>query len=169
VNKLSTLKNSNSDFHVSLEVADDKRNFKIGDKVAYNISCNEDCYLLLLNLDSNGNVNVIFPNKYHKDNLIRGGGVVQIPSESMKKNNFEFKFYPPAGEETVKAIATNKKLDLQNINLDKFENDIEIANSSPLSATSGARSLSEEIIKLNDKSSEKGLKWSSDTIVLRSY
>ena len=169
VKKLSTLKNSNNDFNVSLDVMQDKRDFKIGEKVAYNVSCSEDCYLLLLNLDSTGNVNVIFPNKYHSNNLIRGGGAVQIPSESMKRNNFEFKFFPPTGEETIKAIATNKKLDLQNIKLDKFDDNFEIANSSPLAGTSVARGLSAEIIELNDNTNESGIKWSTDTVVLRSF
>ncbi len=169
VKKLSTLKDSKSDFQVSIDVAGLKRDFRIGEKVVYDVSCNEDCYLLLLNLDSDGNVNIIFPNKYHRENFIKGGEVVQIPSDSMIRNNFELEFFPPAGEETVKAIATNKNLDLQNVDLTKFENNVETAKSSPLSSTSDARDLTEEIIELNKASNESDLKWSSDTIILRSY
>ena len=39
------------------------------------------CYLVMLNLDSQGNMRILFPNEYYKNNFVKACRVIKIPDE----------------------------------------------------------------------------------------
>ena len=124
----------------------------------------------MLNLDSQGNAQVIFPNEYCTDNFIRANEQVDIPNELMRKHDFEFEFSEPAGEETVKVIASTEPLSLDELSKEKFEDRFIRFNGSPMAPTSASRGVSNEIIGvLNEKGKDSRFEWSEDTIVVRSH
>jgi len=168
--QLDLIRQPNPPFKVSISVADERRDFRIGEKVVYSISCEEDCYLLMLNLDSLGNFQIIFPNKYHKDNFIKAGRNIQIPDKEMVRNRFEFQFYPPAGEETVKVIATNTKVAFESLSLSNFREGFETVSGSAMGESSPSRRLAKEILTIiEERSKDKEFRWSENTVVVRSH
>jgi hypothetical protein len=66
-----------------------------------------DCYLILLNVDSEGYVTLMFPNKYQSDNKIIWGQIYTIPSHEMK---FKMTMRGPPGRELIVALATTEQL-----------------------------------------------------------
>jgi len=160
--QLAYVSHPNPPFKVRLSVKGEKRDFSIGEKVTYSVFCEEDCYLLLLNLDSQGNVTILFPNQYYKeDTLIKAGTTVEIPDEAMKRHGFELLFVPPAGAEEIKVIATNMKLELKDIVLTKFREKFK---------TVPGRDLAKGVYTvLKEESKKKEFKWSEDTIRIRVY
>lgn len=170
VKQLAYISNPDSPFKVKISVAEDRRDFRISEKIVYNVSCEEDCYLLMLNLDPEGNFHVIFPNQYHKDNFRKAGEVVQIPDEKMRRDDFELQFFPPAGEERVKVIATNTKMELDRLKLKVFQEKFQTVPGSPLLKSSPSRGLADEILSVLERGSKKkGFRWSEDTVVVRSH
>ena len=77
--------------------------YKIGSKIRICARATADCYLTLLNVGSDGELTVLFPNRLHQDNRIAGGRVYEIPDSGYA---FEFTLEGPAGPDEVKAIVT---------------------------------------------------------------
>ena len=69
----------------------------------------------MLDVNPNGNITVIFPNKFHRDNFIESGVTYQVPSPDY---GFEFKVTGPAGLERIKAIVTLNKVSLLKLDLE---------------------------------------------------
>ena len=118
--KLVSSKPDHSPFKI--KVWTDKKEYQIGEKITFSIESEESCYLTLLDIGPSGNITVIFPNKYHKDNFIISGVTYQIPSPDY---GFEFDIQGPAGLERVKAIATLKPDPLIDLNLQQGFHSIE--------------------------------------------
>ena len=170
VKQLAYIRHPNPPFKVNISVAGERRDFKIGEKIVYNVSCEEDCYLLMLNLDSKGNFQVIFPNKFHKDNFVKAGSTIQIPDQEMKSKKFEFQFFPPAGEETVKVIASNTQLKLEGLDLTEFKEIFKDVSGSAMKESSPSRRLAKDILTtIVEETQNKKFRWSEDTIVVRSH
>jgi len=170
VKQLAHLSPENPPFKVDISVADNRRDFRIGEKIIYKVLCDEDCYLTLINVDSQGNIQVIFPNKYHADNFLKGGTSQEIPDRVMREKHFEFEFALAAGEETVKAIATNLPLTLEGVDLKDFQGAFKTMEGAALAETSPSRGLTNKIADaLQQNSSRKDFRWSEDSIVVRSH
>ena len=69
----------------------------------------------MLDVSPNGNITVIFPNKFRRDNFIEAGVTHQVPSPDY---DFEFKVTGPAGLERIKAIVTLNKVSLLKLDLE---------------------------------------------------
>jgi hypothetical protein len=170
VKQLAHIQHPDPPFKVNISVAGDRRDFRIGEKIVYNVFSEEDCYILMLNLDSKGNFHIIYPNKYHQENFVKAGEKIQIPDQEMRKRKFEFQFFPPTGEETVKVIATNTQLNLEGLNLSEFREIFKSISGSPMEKSSPSRGLVKDIIAvLKEKSKDKEFRWSEDTVVVRSH
>lgn len=170
VKQLAHIQHPDPPFKVSISVSNERRDFKIGEKIAYDIFCEEDCYLLMLNLDSHGNFHIIFPNKFHKDNFVKAGSTVQVPDQETKRRKFEFQFFPPAGEETVKVIATNAQLKLDSLNLKEFKETFKKVSGSAMKESSPSRGLAKDILTvIKEESKNKEFRWSEDTVMVRSH
>jgi hypothetical protein len=109
IEPLLNIDNPQSEFRVDLWTDRDDATYKIGDKVTFFFKTDKDCRVTLLNVGTDGKVQLLFPNEYHKDNQVKAGAVYTIPPQEAK---FAIKAKAPAGEDTVKAIATLDKVDL---------------------------------------------------------
>jgi hypothetical protein len=117
--KLAQINNPDPAFKVQVWMKDkDRRDFKVGEKAQFFVSSDKDCYLIILNLDSQGGMRVLFPNQYFTNNFIKAGRIIKIPDEKMGQK-FELEFGEPVGEEVVKVIATQKPLKLEDVGLAK--------------------------------------------------
>lgn len=163
--KLAHLTNPSPDFKIRIWVTDENRqDFKIGERVIFNFFSERDCYLILVNLDSQGNFDIIFPNKYYRNNFVKGGRTITIPDEKMRRE-FELQFFEPEGEEVVKAIATIEPLNIENLGVGDLETLYTEAGSISLSLSTRGAFLE----NVKEKLASRKFQWSEDTVVIRTH
>ena len=112
--KLVAAKPSKSSFKV--ETWTDKKDYEINEKIVFYVKSDKNGYLTMLDVGPKGDITVIFPNKFHRDNFVRAGVTYQVPSPNY---GFEFDVQGPAGLERIKAIVTLNKVSLLKLDLDK--------------------------------------------------
>jgi len=101
----------------NIDIWTNKKRYRVGEAIRFYFRTDRGCYLTLIDYETNGNVKVLFPNRYCQDNFIRAGKTYTIPS-----NEYGFKLIiePPSGIEKIKAIATTEPFFL--FDLDFAEN-----------------------------------------------
>jgi hypothetical protein len=154
---LSALRNPSPPFDVKVWVdKNDNPVYKIGDAISMSFRAEKDCYLILLNVDSEG---------YHPDNRITGGKTYTIPSADMK---FKIRTHGPPGRELVMALATTKRLSHPVFNTQR--------QSEIFADLSGAK-LGTELIRLVSESLQENTahtttmslpanQWTTDTLIV---
>ena len=107
-------------FRVNLSVKGGKQRFLIyppGDprreKIELVVSAERYCHVHLLSIDSQGQVTLLFPNKWQQDTRIVAGRTYTIPSPDAE---FAFPIQSPPGHDVIKAVATRRPLDLRHVN-----------------------------------------------------
>lgn len=84
-----------------------------GDELAFSVTPGKDCYLYVFNFMADGNIMLMFPNEYLKENYIKGGTTVEIPNPDIRKH-LKFRVAPIAGEEisaeSVYIVCTKEKV-----------------------------------------------------------
>jgi TolB-like protein len=135
--KLVAAKPKTSFFDV--RVWTDKKEYEVKDKIVFKIKSEKKGYLTMLDVSPNGNITVIFPNKFHSDNFIEGGVTYQVPAPDY---GFEFKVTGPTGLERIKAIVTLNKVSL--LKLD-FENGFHTLIKKTIRGTRGIQMLSKKV------------------------
>lgn len=90
---------------LKVELVTDKMEYAVGDKMKLSVKTNQDCYLTLIDVGTDGKATVVFPNVYAPSNAVKGGVTYVIPDPSA---GFEFEIVPPAGLEIVRAIASRE-------------------------------------------------------------
>ncbi len=77
------------------------------------VNVNADAFLTIVDVDSEGNTNVLFPNDYQRADFYPGGAVranqqVSIPDtlESGNRAGFHWDYSPPSGVDTVRVFAS---------------------------------------------------------------
>ncbi len=85
----------------------DRKSYKPGAPVSFFFYSERDCYLNLVDYGTSGKVRIIFPNRYQKDNFIKGGEVVEIPA--VPEDEFLFRVQGPPGKEMIKAVVMSHK------------------------------------------------------------
>jgi len=105
--------NPDPSFKVNLQL--NRKSFDSGDEVIFTISSTRDCYITIINLAANDSVYVLYPNTYHKDNLITSKEKLIFPSRSDRESGFHVRVSAlqehKKDTEIVKVIATKKKVD----------------------------------------------------------
>lgn len=109
IGSLLNIDNNQSEFKIHLWTDRDDATYKIGDNVTFFFKTDKDCRVTLLNVGTDGTVQLLFPNDYHKDNQVKAGIIYTIPP---REAGFVLKAKSPAGEDVVKAIATLEKVNL---------------------------------------------------------
>lgn len=161
VKQLSRIHHPNPSFKVKAWVTDEKRrDFRLGEKIVFGVRSERACYIILINVDSKGNFHIIYPNQYHKSNFIPENTGIRIPDERISADEFELQFGPPAGEETVKVIATAQPLDLGSLGIGDFRQ-----NFQTISGEEKATFVRGVVDYLNSGE----IAWSEDTVVIRSH
>lgn len=87
-----------------LTLFSDKSAYKTEDLAVFTVKSDVDCHLTLINVDSQGNGTVIFPNKFQRANFLPGGKEFQFPDS---KAPFKFRL-KDKGSETVIAVCNAK-------------------------------------------------------------
>jgi hypothetical protein len=95
-----------------VEIWTEKKVYKVGETIRFNFRSDQDCYLTLVDYEPNGNVKILFPNRYRQNNFIEGRKTYTIPGSDY---GFKLTVEPPLGVERVKAIATTEPLSLFNL------------------------------------------------------
>jgi hypothetical protein len=130
--QIADLKQHKPSFNI--EIWTDKKRYRVGEEIRFYFRSDRDCYLTLIDYETNGNVKVLFPNRYYRDNFIRGSKIYVIPG---REYGFKLTIEPPSGIERLKAIATAEALSLFDLDFGKnFFPPVERSN------TRGMRSIS---------------------------
>jgi len=87
-------------------VSGSRNALKIGDSIVFRFRSNRDGYLTIVDIQPGGDVVVLFPNDFSRDNRVASGTLYSIPSAS---DTFEVTVSEPAGTDTVVAFFTEKK------------------------------------------------------------
>lgn len=90
---------------IQLTVGTDKKEYQIGEKVAFEFTADKDCYLALIDIGTSGRTLILFPNKWHTENKVEKGKIYKIPAEAA---DFAYKVEGPVGTERIKIIASLK-------------------------------------------------------------
>jgi hypothetical protein len=82
--------------------------FKKGDKLVISVTVTQSGYLNIIEINSNDQATILFPNQYHQDNQVEQGNFA-LPTAQM---NFDFTAGEPFGHSTVLAFLTKDKVNL---------------------------------------------------------
>jgi hypothetical protein len=84
-----------------------------GNSLQLEIRANADSYVTIVDVDSEGGINVLFPNNYqqqsfHPDGRIPGGETVLIPDsiEAGNRAGFYWDYSPPKGTDTIRVFSS---------------------------------------------------------------
>lgn len=99
---MSLGQNRTADF---LQLRADKQAFKIGEPVSYHFQSEKDCYLVLLNMTSGGDLIQLFPNAYHLDQLVRAGKKYSIPGD---QPDIQWEITGPPGQDEILALVSEE-------------------------------------------------------------
>ena len=80
------------------------------------VQTDTDCYITIVDVDAEGNVNMLFPNPYqnqnfYRDGLVRGGQTILLP-DSLRSGNragFHWDYSNPPGVDTIRVFASNDR------------------------------------------------------------
>ena len=78
--------------------------YYVGERIYISFQVDKDSYVTIYDIDSTGNINVLFPNPYHKDNLARGGRIYTIPTSNY---GYDLVIKGPTGKEILYALASH--------------------------------------------------------------
>ena len=91
----------------------------VGTKVSFRVTTRKPGYLLLVDIDANGNMSQIFPSpemiaqsQEAASNLIKPGEELLIPNSAAKQRGFEYVITPPVGEATIVAILSDRRVQI---------------------------------------------------------
>jgi len=94
-------------------------NYRVGEKIRLYTSVNQDAYVYLFNVNPDGTIDQILPNRYASGgNFLKANAVKQFPAEG---DNFTFDVGGPAGLNKVLALASKTQLNLDQISQFKAE------------------------------------------------
>ncbi|MFQ5536468.1 MAG: caspase family protein [Gemmatimonadota bacterium] len=108
--RLADMENPAQPFGVTIEMEGGKTSFGIGEKVSFHATSQQDGYLTLVDLGTDGKVVMLFPNEHQPATPIRAGETLSFPTDDM---DFELQIFPPAGRGMVRAFVTPRPLDIE--------------------------------------------------------
>jgi hypothetical protein len=104
--------------NVSLQMNPDQ-SVSVGTKISFRVTTRKPGYLLLVDIDANGNMSQIFPSpemivqsQEAATNFIKPGEELLIPNSAAKKRGFEYVITPPIGEAAVVAILSDRRVQI---------------------------------------------------------
>ncbi|TES94005.1 MAG: DUF4384 domain-containing protein [Candidatus Cloacimonadota bacterium] len=91
---------------ISVDKGDDAVYYD-GEHIFISFRAAEDVYIIVYDIDTDGNINLIFPESVGEQGFIRANRTYQIPEDD---DDFSFKVKAPPGEEFICAIASIEPL-----------------------------------------------------------
>ena len=123
---------------VSVNKAGENPVYTIGEDISVSVSVNEDAYVYLFSVHSDGTIDLILPNRYSGgENFLRAGQTKTFPQAGA---NFNFSVGGPAGQDKVLAVASKRELNTSE--LYRFEANQQFATVTVRTETNLARALS---------------------------
>lgn len=104
---LVSKRRTNDNFRV--DVWTEQTRYRLGDEVEICVRASQDCYITLVDLQTSGQVYVLLPNHYKRDNHIVADRIYRIPERNAP---FSIHVNGPTGVEGIKAIATLTQVSL---------------------------------------------------------
>lgn len=98
---------NNSKFMVAMRA--DKKRLALGENINFSVISSRDGYLNIIEVEPNGNLNVIFPNKVATDNRVSADREKLVPQDI---GGFKFKAQEPQGESIIAALVTDTPVNL---------------------------------------------------------
>jgi hypothetical protein len=149
---------SQPDLSVSVRVDKDTTGnqnpaYRVGDKISISTTVNRDAYVYLFNVNPDGSVDQILPNRLSETNFVKAGTTKVFPAPD---DNFNFTVAGPIGQNKVLALASTTELDLDQISSFKTTQD-QFATVNAKTQAGLAQALSIVVNPLPQKS------WVSDT------
>ena len=96
---------NSSKFMVAIKAK--KKNFRIGEEIQFSVISSKEGFLNIFELESNNNLNLIFPNAYVTNNKIKAHREIIIPDSV---GNFSYVAGHPTGKSRIFAIVTREPL-----------------------------------------------------------
>ncbi|MEF2279530.1 DUF4384 domain-containing protein [Deinococcus sp. YIM 134068] len=87
-------------------------NYRVGDRIRLSVQTNEDAYVYLFNVNPDGSVDQILPNRLGGTNFVRRGEVRTFPAVN---DSFTFDVAGPYGVNKVLVVASRRALNLSEI------------------------------------------------------
>lgn len=81
---------------------------RVGNTVSFHFKADTDGYLSIIDIQPSGDIVLLYPNDYSKDNAVRAGVEYSIPS---KNDDFELTLTEPSGTDTLVVYFTKRKVD----------------------------------------------------------
>ena len=91
------------DRYIDIEVWTDVDEYYEGDNITVYFRANKDCYVVLYNLDSRGNVNILYPADRWDDSRVERDRTYRIPDSY---DDYELTVRGPEGVEYIQAVAS---------------------------------------------------------------
>lgn len=87
----------------------DKSEFKIGDSISYHFESEKDCYVLVLNLTTSGDLIQVFPNKFNSSQFVQKNTKYLIPENPL---DIRLEVTGPPGKDEILVLAGEVPFDL---------------------------------------------------------
>jgi Domain of unknown function (DUF4384) len=91
----------------------------VGTKISFRVTTKKPGYLLLIDIDANGNMSQIFPSpemivqsQNAASNFIKPGEELLIPNSEARKRGFDYVITPPTGEAAVVAVLSERRVQI---------------------------------------------------------
>ncbi|MCP4401038.1 MAG: DUF4384 domain-containing protein [bacterium] len=105
MDKLENLTPKNS---INVNIGTEFEEYKVGDPFEMRFMASEDCYVVLMDISTNGDITFIAPSVVMLDNKVEGERVYSTVSDF----NMNIKVAPPGGIETINILCSPEKFDL---------------------------------------------------------
>jgi hypothetical protein len=150
-------------FPLTLKTADGRAQYRDGERLVFTVRADEDCYLVLLDHQSDGTTVLLFPNRFQKNAFVKKGQSVTIPAPDSQ--SFALVVGAPYGDDRVEAIAATKQSELHKRFADILSGISDGQNMAVVSRGIFVQGLSSAI----DGSSDAALKWSCAELNLSTF
>lgn len=112
--------------------------YTIGESISVSVTVNQDAYVYLFSVYSDGTIDLVLPNRYSGgENFLRAGQTKTFPQAGA---SFNFTVGAPAGQDKVLAVASRRELNTSE--LYRFEANQQFATVTVRTETNLARALS---------------------------
>jgi hypothetical protein len=90
-----------------------KKVYQSGDEMIITVTTTKPSYISVLNFSADGSVTLLFPNRIHRDNYLKGMQKLQIPSEAERTDVMKLQVSTLSGHrkntEYIQVIATRER------------------------------------------------------------
>jgi len=93
----------------SVQLWTDRATYRVGEPIHFYFRAERDCYLNLVDINSEGEISLLFPNRFDSNNSVQGGKTYRIPEDNY---GFALEAMPPTGTDRIYAIASTHPLDV---------------------------------------------------------